>query len=128
MLPRPAVGRPLTTLRDEAVRPLSFAQERMWLLHQLDPGAAAYNLFHAVDISGPLAPALLGRSLDEVVRRHQALRTTFAAPGGAPEPVVAPAARRPLPLVDLAGLPQPARQPEAARLAAEERRRPFDLA
>jgi amino acid adenylation domain-containing protein len=119
----------VTALQKEAVRrPLSFAQERMWLLDQIDPGAATCNLFHTVDVSGPLAPALLARSLDEVVRRHQTLRTTFAAPGGAPEPVVAPAARRPLPLVDLAGLPEPSWRPEVARLSTEERRRPFDLA
>ena len=125
---RPTCTLPRQTLQEETVRPLSFVQERMWLLDQIDPGAATYNLFHTVDISGPLAPALLARSLDEVVRRHQILRTTFAAPGGAPEPVVAPAARRPLPLVDLAGLPEPSWRPEVARLSTEERRRPFDLA
>jgi amino acid adenylation domain-containing protein len=128
MLPRPTVRPGVTALQEEAVRPLSFAQERMWLLDQIDPGTASCNLFHTVDISGPLAPALLARSLDEVVRRHQALRTTFAAPGGAPAPVVAPAARRPLPLVDLEGLAEPSWRIEAARLATEERRRPFDLA
>jgi amino acid adenylation domain-containing protein len=127
-LPRQTVRPGGTALQEETVLPLSFAQERMWLLDQIDPGAAACNLFHTVDISGPLAPALLARSLDEVVRRHQTLRTTFAAPGGAPEPVVAPAARRPLPLVDLAGLPEPSWKPEVARLSTEERRRPFDLA
>ncbi len=100
----------------------------MWLLDQIDPGAATCNLFHTVDIAGPLARAVLARALDEVVRRHQTLRTTFAAPGGAPEPVVAPAARRPLPLVDLAGLPEPPSRREVARLATAERRRPFDLA
>jgi len=128
MLPRPTVLPGLTALLEETVRPLSFAQERMWLLDQIDPGAATCNLFHTVDISGPLSPALLARSLDEVVRRHQILRTTFAAPGGAPESAVAPAARRPLPLVDLAGLPEPSWGPEVARLSTEERRRPFDLA
>jgi amino acid adenylation domain-containing protein len=127
-LPRQTVRPGVTALQEETVRPLSFAQERMWLLDQIDPGAATCNLFHTVDISGPLAPALLARSLDEVVRRHQTLRTTFAAPGGAPEPVVAPAARRPLPLVDLAGLPEPSWRPEVARLSTEEQRRPFDLA
>jgi amino acid adenylation domain-containing protein len=127
-LPRQTARPGVTALQEEPVRPLSFAQERMWLLDQIDPGAATYNLFHTVDISGPLAPALLARSLDEVVRRHQTLRTTFAAPGGAPEPVVAPAARRPLPLIDLAGLPEPSWRPEVARLSTEERRRPFDLA
>jgi amino acid adenylation domain-containing protein len=127
-LPRQTVRPGVKALQEETVRPLSFAQERMWLLDQIHPGAATYNLFHIVDISGPLAPALLARSLDEVVRRHQTLRTTFAAPGGAPEPVVAPAARRPLPLVDLAGLPEPSWRPEVARLSTEERRRPFDLA
>jgi amino acid adenylation domain-containing protein len=127
-LPRPTVRPGVTALQEETLRPLSLAQERLWLLDQIDPGAATCNLFHTVDISGPLAPALLARSLDGVVRRHQILRTTFAAPGGAPEPVVAPAAPRPLPLVDLAGLPEPAWGPEVARLSSEERRRPFDLA
>ena len=127
-LPRQTVRPGVTALQEETVRPLSFAQERMWLLDQIDPGAATCNLFYTVDISGPLAPALLARSLDEVVRRHQILRTTFAAPGGAPEPAVAPHARRPLPLVDLAGLPEPSWGPEVARLSTEERRRPFDLA
>jgi amino acid adenylation domain-containing protein len=127
-LPRQTVRPGVTALQEETVRPLSFAQERMWLLDQIDPGAATYNLFHTVDISGPLAPALLACSLDEVVRRHQTLRTTFAAPGGAPEPVVVPAARRPLPLVDLAGLPEPLWRSEVARLSTEVRRRPFDLA
>ena len=130
MLPRQTVRPGLAALQEGAVRPLSFAEERLWLLDQIDPGAAN-NLFHTLDLSGPLSPALLARSLDEVVRRHQILRTTFAAPGGAPEPVVTPAAsqpRRPLPLVDLAGLPEPSWRPEVARLATEERRRPFDLA
>jgi hypothetical protein len=121
-LPRQTVRPGVTALQEETVRPLSFAQERMWLLDQVDPGAATCNLFHSVDISGPLAPALLARSLDEVVRRHQTLRTTFGAPGGAPEPVVAPAARRPLPLVDLSGLPEPSWRPEVARLSTEGRR------
>ncbi len=118
----------MTALQVEAVRPLSFAQERMWLLDQIDPGAATYNLFHTVDLAGPLSPAVLARSLDEEVRRHQILRTTFAAPGGVPEPVVAPAERRPLPLVDLAGLQEPSWAPEVARLVTEDRQRPFDLA
>jgi hypothetical protein len=63
---RPTCTRPRQTLQEETVRPLSFAQERMWLLDQIDPGAATCNLFHTVDISGPLSPALLARSLDEV--------------------------------------------------------------
>jgi hypothetical protein len=65
-LPRQTVRPGATALQEETVCPLSFAQERMWLLDQIDPGAATYNLFHTVDISGPLAPALLARSLDEV--------------------------------------------------------------
>jgi hypothetical protein len=106
----------------------AFAQERMWLLDQVDPGAASCHLFHTADIEGSLASAHLARALDEVVRRHSILRTTFAAPGGIPEPVVSPAAPRPLPLVDLAGLPEPSWKTELARLSTEERRRPFDLA
>jgi hypothetical protein len=61
---RPTCTLPRPTLQEETVRPLSFSQERMWLLDQIDPGAATYNVFHTVDISGSLAPALLARSLD----------------------------------------------------------------
>ncbi len=122
---------------DVSPLPLSFAQERLWLLHQLDPRSAAHNRFHTVALDGPLDLAILARSLAEVVRRHEALRTTFPAAAGVPMQAVAPIspippipppALPPLPRVDLDALPEAARRGEAARLAAEARARPFDLA
>jgi amino acid adenylation domain-containing protein len=120
--------------------PLSFAQERLWLVDQLRPGAT-YNLPFALDLAGPLDPAAWAASVAAVRRRHEALRTRFRAvlqapagrereeEGGAVQ-VIDPAGS-PFPgtaLLDLSGLPGPARAAEEARRTAEEARRPFDLA
>jgi amino acid adenylation domain-containing protein len=120
---------------DTAAPPLSFAQERLWLVDQLSPGNPAYNLPGALRLRGAFAPRAFAAALAEVERRHEALRTVFAAPpGGAPVQVIRPPAReglpgRPLlPLVDLALLPAGRRQAEADRLRSAEARRPFDLA
>jgi amino acid adenylation domain-containing protein len=108
--------------------PLSFSQERMWFLDQLDPGTPIYNLFNFVAVDGPLSIPVLGRCLDELLRRHEALRTVFVAEGGRPLQRILPPGPFPLPVVDLAALPAAARQAEMARLEAVEHRRPFDLA
>jgi amino acid adenylation domain-containing protein len=111
--------------------PLSFAQQRLWFLDQLEPGNPAYNLAAAVLLTGPLDRPAFAASLEEVVARHEALRTTFGRVDDADgEPVqrIAPPAPLPLPGIDLAGLPEEAREAEALRLAAEEVMRPFDLA
>lgn len=73
-------------LRPPRVRefPLSFSQQRLWFLEQLVPGSAAYNVPTAVRIHGPLDLGVWRRSCDEIVRRHAALRTTFAEVGGRP--------------------------------------------
>ncbi|MCG3161077.1 MAG: Linear gramicidin synthase subunit D [Acidobacteria bacterium] len=106
--------------------PLSFAQERLWFLDQLTPGAASYNIAEAYRLSGPLNVDALERSLNEIVRRHEALRTTFATVDSRPVQMVAPELRLNLPVIDLRGTPE--RKIEAERLAAEEARKPFDLA
>ncbi|HEY3491519.1 MAG TPA: condensation domain-containing protein, partial [Solirubrobacterales bacterium] len=112
--------------------PLSFAQRRLWFLDQLDPGNPAYNLPTAILLTGPLDRFALAAVLEEVVARHEALRTTFglAEGGDDAEPVqrIAPPAPLPFPGIDLSGLPETAREAEALRLAAEEAMRPFDLA
>ncbi len=111
--------------------PLSFAQERLWFLDQLQPGSPAYNVPRRLDIEGELGGAgrsALATALGEIVRRHEALRTVFAAAGGSPVQRVQPPCPFPLPLVDLAALPDAAGWDEAERLAREEARRPFDLA
>ncbi|HKH44755.1 MAG TPA: amino acid adenylation domain-containing protein, partial [Thermoanaerobaculia bacterium] len=110
--------------------PLSFAQQRLWLLHQLFPQSAGYNIARAVRLRGKVRVDRLAASLTAIVRRHGSLRTTFAADGGEPVQVVAPPPEEvsPLPLADLRALPAGRREPEAWRLAQEDARRPFDLA
>ncbi|HEV3456042.1 MAG TPA: amino acid adenylation domain-containing protein [Thermoanaerobaculia bacterium] len=107
--------------------PLSFSQQRLWFLDQLEPGSPLYNLPASVRLSGRLAPAALAHALDAVIARQQSLRTFFVAAAGRPSQVVAPSLRLALPVVDLVSLPAAARRGEAERLAAAEVRRPFDL-
>jgi amino acid adenylation domain-containing protein len=107
--------------------PLSFAQQRLWFVDRLEPGSAAYNTPAALRLHGALDRAVLARTLDELVRRHETLRTSFPQVDGEPVQAVAPAAPRPLPLVDLSGLPEDAREHEALRLVRAEAQRPFDL-
>ena len=108
--------------------PLSFAQERLWFLDQLDPGTSAYNIPAALRLRGTLDLPALAASLEEIVRRHAALRTTFTARTAAGAGGGAGCAPSPLPLVDLAACPPAAREREVRRLACEEAARPFDLA
>ncbi|HEU0079642.1 MAG TPA: condensation domain-containing protein, partial [Longimicrobiaceae bacterium] len=112
----------------DGLPPLSFAQPRLWLMDRLEPGSTAYNLPLALRLRGGLDARVLARTLDEVVRRHEALRTTFGEVGGVPVQVVRPAGEVPLPLADLSGLPEDARMVEALRLVEEEARHPFNLA
>jgi non-ribosomal peptide synthetase component F len=107
--------------------PASFAQERFWFLDCLQPGNPAFNIPTALHLAGEIAPALLEAVFAELVRRHESLRTTFRERGGEPVQVVAPPGRWVLPLVDLAGLPEAARQAETQRLADREAAHAFDL-
>ncbi|HEV2145843.1 MAG TPA: amino acid adenylation domain-containing protein, partial [Longimicrobiaceae bacterium] len=113
---------------DGAGLPLSFAQQRLWLVDRLDPGSTAYNIPFALRVRGALDVAALRACLDGLVRRHETLRTTFAERGGVPVQVVHAPAPVPLPVLELRGLPAAAREAEAERLAGEEAARPFDLA
>jgi amino acid adenylation domain-containing protein len=106
---------------------LSFGQERLWFLDQLEPGSAAYNLTSALRLTGTLAITPLAQSFGEIVRRHEALRTTFALVRGEPVQEIAPPEPPPLPVVDLRSLPGVRRGREAERLVGEGARRPFDL-
>ncbi len=107
--------------------PLSFAQERLWFIDRLQPGLTAYNIPQALLIAGAVSPAVFAAVLGEVVRRHEALRTTFREADGRPVQVIAPAGGWALPLVDLSALPAGIRDAQARRLAQEEAERPFDL-
>jgi amino acid adenylation domain-containing protein len=108
--------------------PLSFAQQRLWFLDRVEPGNPAYNMLVALRLVGALHVPTLEQSLNEILRRHEALRTTFPTIGGQPVQAIAPAKPRRLPVVDLTSLPACDRQGEALRLAAEEAGLPFHLA
>ena len=81
--------------------PTSYAQQRLWLLERLEPGTAAFNMSAAVRITGALDVPALGKSLDEVVRRHESLRTTFAEVDGEPVQTIALNGGVDLPVVEL---------------------------
>ena len=128
--------------RNAGSAPLSYAQQRLWFIHQLDPTSVAYNIPLAVRLSGRLDIAALRATLTEVVRRHEALRTTFAVRDGQPQQLIHPPAELELPITDLRpseeicvfaedGRPRSAAPTvatfEAQRIAGEEARLPFDL-
>lgn len=108
--------------------PLSFAQQRLWFLDQLVPGSPFYNVATAVRLSFAVDGRALERSLNECVRRHESLRTTFGRLDGQPVQQIAPSLKIPITIRDLRGLPASQREKEARRIATEEALQPFDLA
>ena len=112
--------------------PASLMQQRLWLVDQMNPASPFYNLpLLCFRLRGPLGGRerrALAAAATELARRHESLRTTFAAVDGAPVQVIAPPEPVPLPLVDLAALPAAVREDEARRAARDEGRRPCDLA
>ncbi|WP_158553987.1 non-ribosomal peptide synthetase [Micromonospora deserti] len=108
---------------DEAA--LSFAQQRLWFLHQLVPGNPFYNLAFAYRLHGPLDAAALEHALSEIVARHEALRTRFASDGNTQWQVIDPPSRVKLMVEDVRRADDPVAQ--AHQLAAEEARAPFSL-
>ncbi|HVG45544.1 MAG TPA: amino acid adenylation domain-containing protein, partial [Longimicrobium sp.] len=113
---------PVVPVERTAALPLSFAQERLWFLDRLDPGSALYNLPAALRLRGLLDVGALERTLGQLVRRHEALRTTFREVDGAPVQVIAPPAALSLPVAELS------RGEAAEARIEEEAARPFDLA
>lgn len=107
--------------------PPSFAQQRLWFLYRLEPESAAYNLPVALQLEGRLDLAALEKSLDEIVRRHEVLRTTFRSSDGQPLQRIAAAAATAVASWDLSGLSQSGRDAELRRLIEDMARRPFDL-
>ena len=106
---------------------LSFAQQRLWVLDQLEPNNPLYNIARAARMTGVLNVKALESSLNEIVRRHELQRTTFTQHGGQPVQVIAPSLMIPLPVRDLTVLPKADGEDEARRIATEESQRPFDL-
>jgi amino acid adenylation domain-containing protein len=114
---------------DLFVFPMSFAQQRLWILEELEPGSPAYNVPVARRLLGRLDLRALSAALARLITRHEILRTTFGTQDGMPVQVVhgAPRSPAPMPCTDLSGLPPAAREAEVMRRATEEAVRPFDL-
>lgn len=118
---------PLTRSGKRDHLPLSFAQQRLWFLDQLEPGNPIYNLAQTFRMRGQLDPGALKRALDKIVARHQSLRTTFPVEAGEPIQVVRDELDLPLPITDLSGLGRERRESQAEKLSLEEAQRPFRL-
>ncbi len=114
--------------RDRASFPLSYSQSRLWFVDRLHPGTGIYNIPLSLRVHGQLDSSLLSRCLDEVVRRHEVLRTTFAVASGQPVQDIHPFVPVRMPIVDLRALPAARRHEVAKELAAAEAKRGFDLA
>src|SRR5580704_10385064 len=107
------------------VFPVTFAQQRLWFLDQLQPDSASYNVAWSIQIKGQLEVQALGRSLSEIVRRHEVLRTVFGEENGEPVQMVCAPRCVAMPVVDLRSHANAAG--EAQRLASGESRQPLDL-
>jgi amino acid adenylation domain-containing protein/non-ribosomal peptide synthase protein (TIGR01720 family) len=113
--------------REDNTAPLSFAQQRMWLLYQFDPESSVYNIASNLRLRGPLDVAVLEQSLNEVIRRHEALRTTFTEIDGQPAQVIASEMTLTLRRHDFAELPQAEREAKLRRFVSEGMSEPFNL-
>ena len=117
----------LVRVSREQPLPLSFSQQSLWFLDQLEPESYAYNLAYATEISGPLATDALRNALNAIVERHEVLRTRFVSVEGSPLQVVDSAGEADWRFIDLENLPAKERAREAGRLIEAETRRLFDL-
>ncbi|HEY2737493.1 MAG TPA: condensation domain-containing protein, partial [Thermoanaerobaculia bacterium] len=128
------VASPLRRREQAGDAPLSFAQQRLWFLHQLEPESPAYHVSGALHLTGPLLPGVLARALERIAVRHEALRTVFvdsAEAGGPVQRALQPSSLS-LPIIDLSDLSDlrglhAMAESEAARLGLVEARRLFDL-
>ncbi|MEG4202976.1 amino acid adenylation domain-containing protein [Microcoleus sp. Pol7_A1] len=118
---------PIVPMERDGNLPLSFAQQRLWFLDQLVPNNPFYNVPAALRLTGSLNFSALQQTFNEIVRRHEALRTTLAVVSGQPVQRIAAAFHLPINVVDLRNLPKESRHTEANRLTAEEAQRSFNL-
>ncbi|HEU0078085.1 MAG TPA: condensation domain-containing protein, partial [Longimicrobiaceae bacterium] len=118
---------PIVPVPRDGELPLSFAQQRLWFIDQLEPGSATYNMPFPLRLRGALDVGALEGALSELVRRHESLRTVFATVDGEPVQVIQPAGERRLDVIDLRDRAESERETEVRRLLTEDAGRPFDL-
>ena len=113
--------------QNQAPAPLSFAQQRLWFLDQLEPESSFYNVPHTVRLQGALNVEALREALNTIVDRHEILRTTISVVDGNPIQVISENSEASLSVVDLSETPEPQRQNKAHSSLRIEIQRPFDL-
>jgi amino acid adenylation domain-containing protein len=106
---------------------LSFDQERLWIIDQMEPGNPAYNIYSASRLLGPLDPALMERAVNELIKRHEILRTTFSLVEGEPVMVIHPTHELKVAFLDISSAPYEGRLREATAKVNRETNIPFDL-
>lgn len=125
---QPAKEAGLQAVVRPAVLPLSYAQERLWFLAQMEGPSATYNIPFALRLCGVLDPTALVIALGSIVQRHEVLRTTFPAVDGVAQQVIAPSLEVGLPLIDLSQIAESEQESAVQRQLAEAAEQPFDLA
>jgi len=118
---------PIQLISRDQELPLSFAQQRLWFLDQLEPDSPFYNIPEALRFIGALDIPALEQTINEIVRRHESLRTTFHAKDGRPYQMIHPEMTISLKKVDIRGIPKDDREEEIRRITAQEAQQPFDL-
>jgi hypothetical protein len=118
---------PITRMKRQGPTVLSYTQKRLWFIHRLDPDGTSYNLPGAVRIEGPLDVPALEKSLKEIVRRHEVLRTRFVVVNGAPQQVVEDNATIELPIIGLDHVPSDELQKRVASILQEDAQTLFNL-
>jgi aspartate racemase len=118
---------PILPVRRDKNLPLSFSQQRLWFLEKFEPNGSTYCIASVYRLTNTLNVSALEQSLNELVRRHEILRTTFPTVDGQPVQVISPETRFTLPLINLLELPPNQREAEARRQATQEAQHPFDL-
>ena len=119
---------PITRATREGEIALSFAQQRLWFMDQLEPDSSIFNIAAAVRLSGPLNTSALEQAFNEIIRRHESLRTTFSSVNGRPAQIIKPEQTLRMEVLDISALDAVQRQEKAQQLAREEAARPFNLA
>jgi amino acid adenylation domain-containing protein len=118
---------PIVAVSREEHPPLSFAQQRLWFINQLEPDNSFYNIPVAILFNGPLSVAAFEQSINEIVRRHDILRTSFVVVDGAPIQLIAPSLTITMPTIDLRETGEEERRAEVKRLINEEAHTSFEL-
>ena len=123
----PASSRTITRRVPNAPATVSFSQERLWVLDQLLPGSSVFNVPMAVRLHVPIDELVLEDSINEIIRRHEILRTTFVTENGFPVPVVSPNLKIRLTVNDLSNLSAAEAETKGKSLSRVAAEHPFDL-